>query len=248
MADETRAFREKLKELTELAKKNGMRLTVRQVQDALKEENLPEQKMQLVYAYLDQMSIAVTDPDLGEEGASAPGRRRSLEVYLEELDAIALPDEKLELELFTLASEGDEGARGRLIERYLATVCDLAGEFEDTCAKVETEDLIQEANMGLIMAVSRLEKEDSLAAYRVKLLNFVTQYLEERVKELDEMMNSDTRVVNRMNTLADAVHQLEEELEHKPSVEELSAFLDIPTEDILDLLRVGGESLKIDDM
>ncbi|MBR1901309.1 MAG: hypothetical protein IJ820_09665, partial [Lachnospiraceae bacterium] len=44
------------------------------------------------------------------------------------------------------------------------------------------------------------------------------------------------------------VHELEEQLEHKPSIEELSAYLDLTTQEIRDLLRVGGEKLTIEDI
>ena len=46
-----------------------------------------------------------------------------------------------------------------------------------------------------------------------------------------------------MNKLADTIRELEDELGHKPSVEELSVFLDLSADDIRDLLRVGGENL-----
>ena len=169
---------------------------------------------------------------------------RSLETYLKEIDAIAPLSEKEELLLFRRAAGGDREAANRLIALYLNAACDLASEYEKLHPGVEAEDLVQEANTGLVTGVALLQQEEeagSLAAYRARLLNHVTSCLEESVKNLEEMMNSDERIVNRMNQLADTIRELETLLGHKPSVEELSAFLELPAEDIRDLLRLFPE-------
>ena len=171
---------------------------------------------------------------------------RSLEIYLEELDRFAPLPEDVELQFFDKAALGDREAARILTERYLTTVCDLASEFENERSGVDSEDIVQEANTGLVMAVSELKKQESLSAYRVYLLNYVTSYLEESVRNLEEMMRSDTRIVNRMNKLADTIRELENELGHRPSAEELSVFLDLSVVDIRDLMRIGGESLAAD--
>ena len=112
---------------------------------------------------------------------------------------------------------------------------------------MDAEDLVQEANTGLVIGVQALEREKTLSAYRARLLNSVTSYLEESVRELEEMLTSDKRLVNRMNQLADLIRELTAQLGRKPSIDELSAFLEIPVEDIRDLLRIGGEDLMVSD-
>ena len=92
-----------------------------------------------------------------------------------------------------------------------------------------------------MLAMDRLGREESLAAYRVKLLNSVTDYLEEWIRGEEDALRSDRRIVRNMNQLADAARELEGENGEKPSAEELSAYLELPLERILDLLRVGGE-------
>ncbi len=243
MADETERFRGKLDRLCALGRRSGMRLDVQEILDVLEEEHLSADQLQLVYTYLDQMGIVIYDSEM-EDALSSGYRRRSLEVYLEELDRIAALPEDAEYLLFERAAGGDREASNTLIERYLSTVCDLASEYEAAHPMVESEDLIQEANTGLVLAVVALEKESTLAAYRVKLLNSVSAFMEERVKELEEMISSDTRVVNRMNKLADTIRELENEIGHKPSVEELSAFLELPAEEIENLLKVAGGALE----
>ena len=241
MSDAAGRFREKLEELLTLGRRSGMCLTAAQIRDVLKEEHLTDDQLQLVYTYLDQMAIRISDPSAGEELSSGQERAGALEAYLEELDRIASLPADLELQLFERAADGDREAAGILTERYLATVCDLASEYESAHPKVDAEDLVQEANTGLVLGVASLEKEKTLAAYRARLLNSVSAYLEKSVKELEEMMTSDQRVVNRMNQLADSIRELERQLGHRPSVEEISAFLEIPAEDINSLLRLCPE-------
>ena len=240
MTDAAGRFRGKLEELCAQARRSGMRLTVGQVHSAFKEEHLTCDQFQLIYNWLDEMAIEIIDPQLAQT-SSGQERKGTLELYLEEVDRFAPLPEETEYLLFEKAAGGDREAADTLIERYLACVCDLASEFEKTHPKVEAEDLVQEANIGLVMGVAELKKENSLASYRVKLLNYVTSFLEERVKSLEEAANSDQRIVNRMNQLADTIRELEQQLGHKPSIDELSVFLDLPEEDIRDLLRLFPE-------
>ena len=201
----------------------------------------------MIYAYLGQMGIEVYDPKT-EEMSHDGMHRPSLESYLEELDAISELPPEVELQMFHQAAQGDRQSRDVLVSRYLAAACDLAGEFERKDRRIDAEDLIQEANVGLLIAMDELEKETSLAAYRVKLLNRITQYLEERIQQMLDELSSEAKVLNRMNRLAQSVHELEEQLEHKPSIEEVSAYLDLTTEEIQNLLKIGGEKLTIEDI
>ena len=243
MADEVKLFSQKLEELRALAQRSSMRLSVQQIESVLADTHLTKEQMQMVYTFLDQMAIEVYDTDTGDSYLAAGDRRPALEAYLEELDRLPPLPEDVEYLLFERAAKKDTEAAHTLIERYLQTACDLAAEFEDSHSRVEVEDLIQEANTGLVMAMTEIRSQKSLALYRVWLLNYITAFLEESVKRLEEMMNSDVRIVNRMNRLADTIRELEEELGHKPSVEELSAFLELPSEEIRNLLRVAEMDL-----
>ena len=248
----TDQFREKLDELVRLAQKNGQRLMKAQVEEALRESGLDRKKMGLVFDYLEQMGIEVLDPGSASGDAGGRAGSISLAAYLRELEGIAPLPEEAEQSLFDEAVLGDREARNVLAERYLNTVCDLAGEFEHSAGSrekgVEAVDLIQEANIGLLLGLDAMEKQESLAAYRASLLNYVASHMEEALDALQEAVSSDRKIVNRMNRLAQAAHDLEEQLEHKPSLEELSAYLELPAEQITELLRFGGEDLRAEDL
>ena len=48
-------------------------------------------------------------------------------------------------------------------------------------------------------------------------------------------------IADRLNELSDGIKELSGELERQVSVEELSAFMDMPVEEIEDLLKLAGE-------
>ena len=49
-----------------------------------------------------------------------------------------------------------------------------------------------------------------------------------------------------MNHLNEAVQNLEQDLEHKVSAEELSVYLEMPLEEIIDLLRMSGDQIELE--
>lgn len=258
--DEVKGFKDRLDHLMIEAREGGNKISVQRIRTALGDAGLSEDKLQMVYTYLDSMAIQVYDEDLPEAasdiGLAGGG---SLDRYLEELDRVTGMDQVEELTLFHMAAVGDQSARDRLTSQYLQTVVDLAGEIEGREKQAgekglsldgdfTAEDLIQEGNMGLVQALASLEKQENLSAYRAVLLNRVTKHMEDAVEDRKSLARSDDRILNRMNQLAAASHDLERDLDRKPSLEELSAYLDLPESELKDLLRVGGEKLKADDL
>ncbi|MCD7736955.1 MAG: hypothetical protein LUI07_08365 [Lachnospiraceae bacterium] len=51
-------------------------------------------------------------------------------------------------------------------------------------------------------------------------------------------------LLSRVNHLNEAVHNLERDLGHKVSAEEVSAYLEMPVEEIESLLRVTGDQIE----
>lgn len=168
----------------------------------------------------------------------------ALELYLKELEGMGEAGTEEELELFHLAADGDGAAKSRLIELYLPLVCRLAGDYQGE--EFLVEDLIQEGNVGLLLAVDQVERQESLAAYQARLMNAVNQYMEDVIREQKDLRDLGEGIVSRVNHLSQAIHNLEEELEHRVSVEELSAYLEMPAEEIRDILRMAGDEIEVE--
>ena len=249
-------FRQLLGELVRIADENGNRLTTQQVDEYLSHAALTKEQLEMVYAYLTEQRIHVTgferepsrqhvpgqnpaeqdsaDRDLqrGEDGTE----QETLRLYLEELEKIeALPPE-LELLLFRSASKGDRDAKNRLAEAYLNVVCDLAGELEKEGMPVE--DLIQEGNMGLLMALENLEEEESLAAFQARLINRINEHMQFALRSFQDVLDQDQGMTRKVSRLEEAIRKLEDELGRKVSLEELSAYLEMTVEELEGILKL----------
>lgn len=245
-------FREMLTEVKSAADAAGNVISKEEIREILKTMPLEEEHFQLIYSYLAEQNITVVDTR--EEAAEMPEEedRRSLSIYLDELNDLEQASFEDEPEILEKAAQGDEAARSRLIEEYLPRICEMASEYEDEA--LPAEDLIQEGNLGLLMALETLkdvseageQQSYTPAACRAHILNSIGKAMDAAVK-----MNKDERtmgegIVSRVNHLNEAVHNLERDLEHKVSAEELSAYLEMPLEEIKDILRMSGDQIEIE--
>ncbi len=185
------------------------------------------------------------------EGADAEGADTSieeadtsaLEVYLEELEQMIERDSLEVLTLLKGAISGDKASLEKAAQFYLPMVCDLAGEYEKDAA-MPVEDLIQEGNMALWMALTQMEEAESVAQVEAQLVNAVNKRMEEAIKEELDETDSDQALAHKVDSLHGAIKKLQEELGHAVSLEELSAFLEMPAEELEDVLNLAGDQLK----
>ncbi|MCC8137713.1 MAG: hypothetical protein LIO76_06545 [Clostridiales bacterium] len=253
-------FRERLTDLKTAADEAGGVLTQTEIREILKDMPLSEQHFQMIYEYLAEQNICVTESkeqaenaardnasreseseDNASEEADPKESRRSLAMYLEELDSMAAVDDAEEIRLIERVRSGDREAKDRLIGMYLPLICEMAEDYgEETLA---SEDLIQEGNIGLLTAMDSLDQFDSAAACRVHIINTVRGAMEKAMSDSRDGRKMDDGLLSRVNHLNEAVHNLERDLGHKVSVEEVSAYLEMPLEEIEDLLRVAGDQI-----
>lgn len=244
MADNRFIFREVLGEIREAADEAGGVITKEEIRQRLEHLPLSEEHFQMIYAYLTEQGIRV--PDDAKEAEELPEEKEglSLSLYLEELQRLIRESDEDETELLKAAISGEADAKERLIEWYLPLICQMAEEYEGQ--EIPVEDLIQEGNVGLLTAMESLGEFESPAACQAHLLNSVNQAMEAAISENTELKKRADGIVSRVNHLNEAIHNLEEELEHKVSVGELSAYLDMPAEEIRDVLRMSGDQIEIE--
>ncbi len=241
-------FQERLSDLLEEAEASDGVLTQGQIRDCLKDLPLQESHYQLIYEYLAEQNVRVLKSGQGSGSGTAQTdsggeeKRPSLSMYLEELSEFEDVDEETEICLFAKARAGDPEAENRLVELYLPLVCRIAEEYGEEV--LPAEDLIQEGNLGLLFAVQSLQPYETLAACRADLTNRIREAMDEAVHSVEEQQKKDDSVVSRINHLNEAIHNLEQELGRKVSAEELSAYLEMPLEEIEDLLRVAGDQMS----
>ncbi len=263
--EEKNVFRGMLNEVTSLARKKGGSLSREEIDEIFADFPLTPEQKGLVYEYLHNQQITVEgyesaaktvqtekkpsdgeiqDPEEEEEALDESGIPLWLDAYLEEIEQSEELSPAEEFALFTAAVRGERQARDRLAARYLQMVFTMAAEYEGKDCPFE--DLIQEGNVGLLLALDGLREQGTLAAYQAQLMNEVSRHMQEAIREHDDDRKKKDGLVQRVSRLSQAIDELEEDLGHKVSVGELSAFLDMPAEEILDTLKMAGDKLKVE--
>ncbi|MDY3920227.1 MAG: sigma-70 domain-containing protein [Candidatus Limivivens sp.] len=258
-------FREMLSEIKKLADEKGNRLTQEEIREFFKNVPLEESHFSLIFEYLAGEKIRIEGyqprkdisqgdgisekPEEGrkqeaEEEAADDLERAPLDFYLEELQGIAQITGEEKWKLFQLAAAGDPAAKSRLTQSYLQTVYDLSRTY--SFEGVPQGDLIQEGNVGLILALEELEVGLDLEAYEAFLFEKIQKAMEEALEESQDIRDMGEKIAERANHLQEAVDNLERDLEHKVSIEELSAYLEMPVEEIKDILRMAGDEIKVE--
>ncbi len=209
------------------------------LQDAAEENHVQEGRQSL---WPDELQANESAADEADDDGEHDGRS-ALEVYLSELNELTAVENTEKLALLKLAAAGDAAALEAAAQMYLPMVCDLAGEYEQDAA-VPVEDLVQEGNIALWMALSALEEAESLAAVEAQLMNAVNTRMEEAMKEEMDESDSDHAMAKKVDRLHQAILSLEDDLGHPVSVEELSAFLEMPVDEINSILNLAGDLLK----
>ena len=238
-------FREMLTEIKHAADAAGNVISKEEIREILGNLPLEEEHFQLIYGYLAEQNITVVDFKEEVEELPEEEDRRSLSIYLDELADLEKEVFEDEHELLKLAAAGDAGARNRLVEGYLPGICEMASDYDGD--EIPAEDLIQEGNLGLLMALESLQEFDSPAACRAHFLNSINQAMEQAIKDSRDERKMGEGIVSRVNHLNEAVQNLEQDLEHKVSAEELSAYLEMPLEEIRDILRMSGDQIEVEE-
>ncbi len=241
-------FQKKLNRLGGLAGRKQNRLTVEEVKDFFDGMELAQEQFELIYAYLASRQVTVE----GYVPAKKPEERgpdplpltaeeeNFLRSYQGDLDRLELLEEAELLALCRQVEEtGDGFAKARLTEQLLPEVLKLAEGFRGR--EVLLGDLVQEGNIGLMLAMETLgmrEPECSALEYlRRQICRAMAQAVEDNRSEKE----AGNLLAGRLNHLRDEIKKLTDELEREISVEELAVYLDMPAEEILDLLKLAGE-------
>ena len=159
-------FQQKLTEACELGEKNGKVLKPAQIKECFGELDLDKSQLIKILQYLKLKGITIEGAEVlaaapqeehEEESAQSeekvpltPEEEVYLKEYLEGLEEQEQGTRSAE-ELFALLSQGDAMAQAELSQKYLRAAAEMAVEMN--CEEIFIADLIQEANISLLMAL-----------------------------------------------------------------------------------------------
>lgn len=160
------------------------------------------------------------------------------EVYLEELSAIVPITKEEENKLLKEMAVGNSKAEGRLIEGSLHRVAEMAKEFEEK--GISIQDLIQEGNLALTIAVSDYEEGD------------FEQYIAGKIREAflhaeDNLLmekRAEEEILARVNVLNKVSSMMAEELGREATVEELAEKMKMTVLEVQDIMQLALNSMN----
>lgn len=236
-------FADRLQEIRNTAKAQGNLVTEAQVEEAFLEFSLDKEKLEMVYDYLKKHNIGVGEP-VDEEAYLTDGEKNFLQMYLDEIAALAAVSEG-EKEAITLsAMAGEKTAQEKLVHIYLPQVADVAKLYagQGVCL----EDLIGEGNVAVAMGVKMLGALEHAGEVPGMLGKMIMDAMEEYISENAEEGKKDRRIAEKVNKVADAARELSEAYGRKVSAEELAAEGTLSLKTIQDAVRISGG--KIEDL
>lgn len=245
-------FQEKLREICELGKQNDNLLTHEQIREHFASTDLETSQMVKVLQYLKLQGISIegegqaqpeaeaTKEEYISGGTSTPltaEEETYLKEYLSEVSVgKELSEEMLHI-LFENLSQGDALAEAALTSFYLPVAANMAADMN--CAEIHLADLIQEANVVLLTALSDPETEHKDDAWlRLQLRKGIIAAIEDQTQQKFQ----DDCLIAKVEKLEAAVKELtDDDGENRFTIDELAVILDMNVEEIRDILRLTGD-------
>lgn len=161
------------------------------------------------------------------------------QMYLDDLEEIVPCTEAERKVLLAKASQGDEGAKKRLVEGHLKLAMELASDYMD--GALSPGDVIQEANMALLTAVSEYEGGDFLRMIR----ECIRRSLEEALEDQRREQTAGEEAAARANVLQEVSRVMAEELGREATVEELAERMKMTSDEIRDIMKMTIDAVSI---
>ena len=256
-------FREDLEALLALAAASDFHLSREQVEDAFENYTLSEEQMEIVYQYLNKNHIIVEE---NEKTRTQKSRDRQVHPAVESAPASASPTEENEkneedsayykmymADLKALPSFS-KTREAELLKRYLAGDISVSEELIEgrlrfaakTAALYRGQgvllmDLIQEANMALIMAVSKYEG----GSFEELILTEIQDTIDAALTEAESAADVGSYLASQVNSLMIITARLAEELGREATLAELAEKMHIPEERVRELVKIAMDAMTL---
>ena len=167
----------------------------------------------------------------------------ALHHYLEDVASSQPLSSAEEVELAVRIREGDQNARAKLIEANLRFVITVAYEYQNQ--GVPLVDLISAGNVGLITAAERFDETRGF-----KFISYAVWWIRQSILQtLAEHARVVRLPLNRVELLR-RISRCKNNQKQEPSTrtaeEEIAEELDIPVEQVTDILTSGQRTLSLD--
>ena len=187
-----------------------------------------EEEKEMVDTEAISEGLALTDP---------------VRMYLKEIGRVALLTQEEEQALAQRIEEGDEEAKTQMIEANLRLVVAVAKRYVGR--GMHFLDLIQEGNMGLLKAV---EKFDYRKGYKFSTYAtwWIRQAITRAIADQARTIRIPVHMVETINKVARASHQLVQDLGREPNAVEIADYLDLPLSKVEEIMKLSQEPISLE--
>lgn len=223
-------FQEKLTEICALGEANGKTLTPLQVRECFSGMELDKAQLLKIIQYLKLKGISIEGLELNSDN-----KETSAETPEVKKIPLTSEEEAYVKEYFEELNLTESGLR----LHYLEAAARMA--IEMNCEEIHIADLIQEANLSLLMVLEEAKAENREESW---VLAQIRAGIIRAVEEQTQRKFEDDYLVAKVQNLESAIKELTEDEdgeETKFSVEELSIILDMSVDEIRDVLRLTGD-------
>ena len=254
--------KDSIRNLIEQGRRAG-KLTSTEISDAMEESSrvIDAEQMEKLYEELESNGIEVVDDDatdmsavadMGEEGmddfedtVTSDGITIDdpVKVYLKEIGRVPLLKADEEVELAKRMQEGDEEAKNQLAEANLRLVVSIAKRYVGR--GMLFLDLIQEGNLGLLKAVEKFDYKKGFK-FSTYATWWIRQAITRAIADQARTIRIPVHMVETINRVSRANHELLQELGHEPSPEEIAHKLHLPLEKVEEVMRIGQEPISLE--
>ena len=222
-----------MKELLEQAKRQGGKVTEEEVRDAF-ETPLNEQQYEVVRNYLDDNHVGIGRA-VDIERLLTPEEEKYLREYGRELASLEQPDPDVLDAVKLNAMAGETEAQNELATYMLPKVVDIAKLYAGQ--GVYIQDLIGTGNMALMAGVKLLAPLSGPEEVEGDLAQRVMNAMEELINEDMGSAAIGEDALEKVNRVAEAAHELAQELGRKVTVMELVGEGEFTEDEVMDAIR-----------
>jgi RNA polymerase primary sigma factor len=167
----------------------------------------------------------------------------SLEKYLQDIGKEEMITPQEEVALAQRIRLGDQLALNKLTRANLRFVVSVAKQYQNQ--GLSLPDLINEGNLGLIKAAQRFDetKGFKFISYAVW---WIRQSILQAIAEQSRMVRLPLNQIGAMNKVKKALAKLEQKYQREPSPDEISEAVELSTNQVRVVLRVGNKPISMD--
>lgn len=252
-------FNETLTSLVEFAAVNYNEITMDDVKTYFKDLVEDESQYQFIYDYLavNKIKIEGYNPSIDtvedipsemevSETSNVTESEEELafiDMYMNEISDILPASDKDIVELVSKLLSGDLSVVNRLVECNLSTVAEIAKDYKGK--GVTFGDLIQEGNIGLMLAIS--DYSENCGDFSDYIKKKVSNTLEEVISSQINSDRINQHLADKLNQLDAVTKNLSEKLGRVPEISELAEAMSITEDDVSTLLKTSLDTLSVNE-